>query len=70
MGEAILQGRGYANVKRLRQAGATVIKTPLKAIMNFNRRIYLFSLTSARLMEWKKSSRKCLLVSAAWNPYQ
>ncbi|MEP0851842.1 hypothetical protein NC991_15905 [Funiculus sociatus GB1-A4] len=34
--------------------------------MNFNRRIYLFSLASARLMEWKKLSRKCLLVSAAW----
>jgi hypothetical protein len=27
MGEAILQGRGYANVKRMRQAGATVITT-------------------------------------------
>ncbi len=27
MGEAILQRRGYANVKRLRQAGATVITT-------------------------------------------
>ena len=27
MGEAILQGRGYANVNRLRQAGATVITT-------------------------------------------
>ncbi|MEP0855530.1 hypothetical protein [Trichocoleus sp. DQ-U1] len=27
MGKAILQGRGYTNVKRLRQAGVTVIKT-------------------------------------------
>ncbi|WP_277873969.1 MULTISPECIES: hypothetical protein [Cyanophyceae] len=27
MGKAILQGRGYANAKRLRQAGVTVIKT-------------------------------------------
>ncbi|MEP0851841.1 MULTISPECIES: hypothetical protein [Cyanophyceae] len=27
MSKAILQGRGYANVKRLRQAGVTLIKT-------------------------------------------